>query len=433
MPDWSCGRPARPRGAVLRLIVVSGLLRISGSVSRRRFGRSALALVFAVALAGCAAQTIGGPSPGTPLGQAPEGTVPGEPPVVPPAAGETGGVKVALILPLSAQGNAGLVAQSMRNAAELALAEFNNPNVQLIIKDDRGSPAQARQVATQAIDEGAEIIIGSLFAQTVQGIGSVARPRGIPVIAFSTDASIAARGVYLLSFLPESDVVRVIGYTFSTGKRSFAGLIPENAYGSVVEASFREDVARRGGRIVGLERYSADKGKQAEAVRSIAKVAQSADAIFIPDGPDTAPNVVLALRNAGVSNRAQLIGTGLWEDQRVFQDNNMQGAIYAAPDPAGFANFSQRYRAKFGSDPVRTATLSYDATALVAALVRTQGPQRFSEEVLTNQSGFAGIDGIFRFKPDGTNERGLAVMRVTPSGGQIVSPTPRSFTGVSGM
>jgi ABC-type branched-subunit amino acid transport system substrate-binding protein len=412
---------------------VSGLLRISGFVSRRRFGLSALALAFAAALAGCAGQMP--PAPGTPLGQAPEGALAGEPPALPPAVpGEpgTGAVKVALILPLSAQGNAGMVAQSMRNSAELALAEFSNPNVQLIIKDDAGSPAAARQAAQQAIDEGAEIIIGSLFARTVQAIGAVARPRGIPVIAFSTDASIAARGVYLLSFLPESDVVRVLEYSFSTGKRSYVGLIPENAYGSVVEATFREEVARRGGRVVGLERYSSDKGKLQEAARAVAQAAKSADAVFIPDGPDVAPNVVLALKNAGVPVR-QVIGTGLWDDQRVFQDAGMQGAMFAAPDPQGFTNFSQRYRAKYGSDPVRTATLSYDATALIAALVRTQGPQRFSEQVLTNPSGFAGIDGIFRFKPDGTNERGLAVMRVAPSGAQIVSPTPRSFTGASGM
>ncbi|MET0445702.1 MAG: penicillin-binding protein activator [Pseudorhodoplanes sp.] len=388
-------------------------------------------------MAGCAGQGAG-PSPGTPLGQGPDGALAGGPPAVPPS-GEAdpgapgpGAVKVALILPLSAAGNAGMVAQSMRSSAELALAEFQNPNVQLIVKDDAGSPAGARQAATQAMDEGAEIIIGSLFARTVQAIGAVARPRGIPVIAFSTDTSIAARGVYLLSFLPESDVVRVLDYAFSNGKRSFVGLIPENAYGSVVEATFREDVARRGGRIVGLERYS-EKGKQTEAVRSVAQAAKSADAIFIPDGPDVAPNIVLALTNAGVPKNVQLIGTGLWDDQRVFQDAGMQGSIFAAPDPSGFANFSQRYRAKYGQDPVRTATLSYDATALVAALVRTQGPQRFSEEVLTNASGFAGIDGIFRFKPDGTNERGLAVMRATPSGAQIVSPSPRSFTGASGM
>ena len=105
----------------------------------------------------------------------------------------------------------------------------------------------------------------------------------------------------------------------------------------------------------------------------------------------------------------------------------MQGGLYAAPDPAGFRSFSARYRAKFASDPVRTATLAYDAVALVAALAKTQGPQRFSSEVLTNPSGFAGIDGLFRFRADGTNERGLAVMRAAAGGGVPVAGSPKSF------
>jgi branched-chain amino acid transport system substrate-binding protein len=125
--------------------------------------------------------------------------------------------------------------------------------------------------------------------------------------------------------------------------------------------------------------------------------------------------------------RVQLLGTGLWDDPRVFSTAQLDGGWYAAPEQAGFRNFAQRYRARYGSDPVRTATLSYDAVALVAALVKTQGPQRFSEQVLTNSSGFAGIDGVFRFRADGTNERGLAVLRVAPGGGQVVSPAPKSF------
>ncbi|MDZ4369341.1 MAG: penicillin-binding protein activator, partial [Afipia sp.] len=98
-----------------------------------------------------------------------------------------------------------------------------------------------------------------------------------------------------------------------------------------------------------------------------------------------------------------------------------------APDPSGFRGFSARYRAKYGGDPVRTATLAYDGVALVAALARTQGGQRVSPDVLTNQSGFAGIDGLFRFRSDGTNERGLAVMRVGSGGGAIAAGSPKSF------
>ena len=79
------------------------------------------------------------------------------------------------------------------------------------------------------------------------------------MIAFSTDSSVAGRGVYLLSFLPESDVNRIVEYSASIGKRSFAALLPDNAYGNVVEAAFKQAVARRGGRIVAFEKYGADR------------------------------------------------------------------------------------------------------------------------------------------------------------------------------
>jgi len=340
-----------------------------------------------------------------------------------------GQVRIALILPLTAQGNAGLAAQSMKNAAEMALAEFKVSNVQLLVKDDGGSPQGAQGAAQQAISEGAEIIVGPLFAQSVSAVGQVARSRNIPVIAFSTDASVAARGVYLLSFLPETDVRRIVSYAASRGKRSFAALMPDNAYGTVVEAAFQQEVARHGGRVVVLEKYPHDANRTAEAVRRVAQAASQIDSIFIPDSPDAVPQIAQALAANGVDlKRVQLLGTGLWgDDTRITSEKLLDGGWYPSPEQTGFRNFSGRYRARYGQDPVRTATLAYDAVALVAALVKTQGMQRFSEQVLTNPSGFAGIDGVFRFRPEGTNERGLAVLRVTPSGGQVISPAPKSF------
>jgi ABC-type branched-subunit amino acid transport system substrate-binding protein len=342
-----------------------------------------------------------------------------------PLVAGTGQVKVGVILPLSGSGNAGVAAQSMKNAAEMALAEFQNPNIQLLIKDDAGNPQGAQQGAQQALDEGAEIILGPLFATSVPAAAQLTRARGISVIAFSTDSSVAGRGVYLLSFLPESDVNRIIEYAASTGKRSFAALLPENAYGNVVEAAFKQAVGRRGGRIVAFEKYGADR---AAAARNVAQALGQADALFIADDGDSVVSVADALTAASANLRnIQLLGTGLWDNPRVYASPALQGGLYAAPDPAGFRSFSARYRAKFGSDPVRTATLAYDAVALVAALARTHGPQRFSPEVLTNPSGFAGIDGLFRFRADGTNERGLAVMKVATGGGVPVAGSPKSF------
>lgn len=374
--------------------------------------------VTAAILAACSTQLGGGP----PVAQRP-----GEAATANAAVGE-GQVRVALILPFSGQGNASVAGQSMKNAAEMALAEFKSPNIQLLVKDDGGTVQAAQAAAQQAISEGAEIIIGPIFAQSVSGVAQIARASNIPVIAFSTDVSVAARGVYLLSFLPETDVRRIVDFSVSRGKRSFAALLPDNAYGTVVEGAFQQEVSRRGGRVLVLEKYTPDGNRINEAVRRVSQAANQVDTIFIPDSPDAVPQVVNALVANGVDlRRVQLLGSGLWEDSRISSTGAIEGAWYAAPGATGFSNFSSRYRARYGQDPVRTATLGYDAVALVAALVKTQGPQRFSETALTNPSGFAGIDGVFRFRPDGTNERGLAVLRVTPSGGQVLSPAPQSF------
>jgi ABC-type branched-subunit amino acid transport system substrate-binding protein len=371
-------------------------------------------------LAGCTGMSPG--DLGTPLAQ-PAG------PAQPATAIGAGQVKVGLILPLSAAGNAGAAALSMKNAAEMALAEFNNPDIQLLVKDDAGSTGGAQQATQQALDEGAEIIVGPLFAQSVGSTGQLARSRGVPVIAFSNDTSVATRGVYLLSFLPEADVERIVSYAVSNGKRSFVALLPENAYGSVVEAALQQAVARRNGRIVALERYPLDKSARQAAIKQVAQAASQADALFIPDGPDAAELVAGLAANGVNVKRLQLLGSGIWDDPSVAAAPSLQGAWYPAPETNGYRSFAARYRQRFGQEPVRTATLAYDAVALIAALVKTQGAQRFSEGVLTSSSGFSGIDGVFRFRSDGANDRGLAVMRVTPSGGQPIAPAPRSFSG----
>jgi ABC-type branched-subunit amino acid transport system substrate-binding protein len=401
-------------------------------LSPRRAGatrRAALGLILAAPAVGCAAvqSTISNFSsylPGQGPGPAP---APAGPPQEPTAVG-TGSIRVGLLLPLSGAGNAGVAAQSMRNAAELALVEFQNPNIQLLVKDDGSSPQGAQQAAQQAISEGAEIILGPLFGIAVPGAAQVARARNISVIAFSTDSSVAGRGVYLLSFLPESDVERIVGYAASTGKRSFAAMLPDNAYGTVVEGTFKQAASRRGGRIVAFERYGADRALMQTSARNIAQALPQADTLLLADDGEALAGLTESLAGAGANLRnVQLLGTGLWDNPRVFANPALQGGLYAAPDPAGYRSFAGRYRAKYNQEPVRTATLAYDAVALVAALAKTQGPQRFSPEVLQNPSGFAGIDGLFRFKGDGTNERGLAIMRAGSGGAQVAAAAPRSF------
>ncbi len=341
-----------------------------------------------------------------------------------------GEVQVALILPLSASGAGGSAARDLRNAAELALAEFNDPQIRLIVKDDRGAASEARSAAQEAIAEGAELILGPLFAASVQAAGEIARDNRVPMIAFSTDASVAQSGVYLMGFLPRAEAARIAAYAARENRRNIAALIPESGYGEVAEAAFRRAADARGLRIVAQERYR--PGSPQDAVRrlssAIAGSSPRADAVFIPDTPDSMPAVARALSQANFDPaRVKPIGTGVWNDPSVLALPALRGGWFAAPPQAGFEAFAQRYRERFGSDPVRIASLAYDGVSLAAALTRTQGDQRFSEAILTNESGFAGADGVFRFNRDGSNDRGYAIYEVRDGEAATIAPAPQSL------
>ncbi|MGU3655920.1 MULTISPECIES: penicillin-binding protein activator [unclassified Methylobacterium] len=361
--------------------------------------------------------------PGAPL------PAPAGPPM--PAAGGTGrigsgAVKVALVLPLTGQG--ATVGAAMRNAAQLAYDEAEQPDLTLLVEDDRGSPDGARDATQEALRQGAEIVLGPLFAGNVQTAAAAARAAGKPVVGFSTDVTVASRGVYLLSFLPQPEVDRVVEDSVAGGKRSFAALIPETAYGNAVEAEFREAVARKGARVAAVERYPA--GAPGPAVERLTRViagpGATADALFIPETADALPGVAAALTKAGFSPaRIRPIGTALWNEPSLFALPALQGGRFASPDRTGFSNFSGRYQARFGAVPPRVASLAYDAVMLAAALSRRYGSQRFAETTLTNGSGFAGIDGTFRFRPDGQSERSLAVYEIRNNAAIPVSPAPR--------
>lgn len=333
--------------------------------------------------------------------------------------------KVALILPLTQGGKPSAVGEALRNAADLAMAETGGADISLIVKDDSSTPEGARAAAQAALAEGAELVVGPLYAPNVREAGRLAKAAGKPVIGFSTDASTASRGVYLLSFLIESYVDRVVEQAIARGKKSFAALAPENDYGNVAINALVDLAGKRGVRVQ-VERYA--PGNPAEAVQKLGAKAGQFDALFIAEQAENmAPLAGLLGANGLDSKRVQILGTGLWNDARVLNLPALQGAWFAAPEAAGFASFAGRYRAKFGAEPARIATLAYDAVSLAAALARTQGPARYAEATLTNGSGFNGVDGVFRFTADGLNERGLAVMQIGNGAASVLTPAPKAF------
>lgn len=393
------------------------------NTARARWGRiGGMAILgMTLGLAGCGQMPdfgLGGGGPAAPAESPPANRVSGQ------TIG-SGPVRVALLAPLTQNGQLSVVGESLRNAAELAIADTGGTQITLLVKDTGGTAGGAQAGAQAAIREGAELILGPLFSGSVRAAGGVARSSNRPVIAFSTDTSVAARRVYLLSFLVENYVDRIVQYAASKGKRSIGALVPQTAYGNVAMAELQQAASRHGIRIAAIERYGAGGG--AAAAARIGAASSRYDALFIPENAGAMPAIAEALTRSGVSpERTLIMGTGLWNDSRVMGLAALQGAVFAAPENAGFNAFAGRYRARFNKDPTRIATLAYDAVTLAVALAGQSGP-KYPESMLTNPSGFNGADGLFRFRSDGTNQRGLAVLEIRDGSTRSISSAPRSF------
>ena len=354
----------------------------------------------------------------------------------PGIAGSSGTVKVAVLLPLTASGSTPAVAKALKQAAELALFDFDNPNVTLIPKDTKGSPEGARLAAESALQDGAELIIGPLFAQEVAGAASVARQGGVPMIAFSSDEKVAGGGVYLLSFLAGRDVPRIVSFALSRGKRNFAELIPQSAYGRIAETAFARAISAGGGQAPVRATFPPDDSSaMLGPVRQVAnaiKSAQAVDALFLPAGREELPALAPHLASSGLSSRSvQFIGTGQWDYPHIGGDRALLGGWYPAPDPKGWSDFVERYSKTYGVAPPRIASLAYDAVSLAVSLSPNPPGQRYTTSQLTRPSGFSGVDGLFRLLSDGTSERGLAILEVREGGPQVIDPAPSSFATAS--
>ena len=390
------------------------------------------AIALGLAIAGCAAKPA--PPPPPPMVAAPQAPLAANPldrdmpnylrlPGLP----EGTPVRVGMILPFSstAPGTRALAA-SMLKAAQLAMFDSGNPRILLMTADDGNGGASAAKAAEQLLAQGAEIIVGPLFGASVSAVAPIARDRAVPVLAFSTERSVAGNGTYLLSFLPQNEVRRVVSYAAANGHRQFAALVPQTAYGDVALTAFQDSVAAARGTVVSLERFAPNAAAVTAPAGLVAK--SGADAVFIPQGGTILRAIAPTLSLDGMAReKVKLLGTGLWDDAGLSREASLQGAWYAAPSPQADAEFIAKYRAAFGVAPAGLANLAYDAMSLVALLAQGQPYHRFTPAALMDPNGFAGVGGIFRFNADGTSERGLAVLEMNAAGPVVVSPAPTTF------
>lgn len=337
-----------------------------------------------------------------------------------------GKVRVALLVPMSIPGGAAVAAQQLKNGAAMAMSDFANNSIQLVIKDTKGQAAVAQSAASQAVSEGSSLVLGPLFAANVSAASGITLPANVVLIGFSTDTSIARRGVYLLSFTPENDTRAIIKHASNIGRRSITAFLPQNAEGTVRERALRETAGALG-IAVNIFKFGRDEASIAGAVSQSIAAVQGSDSIYIPTGGGVPSLILSSLSKNGVLiQEKQILGSGLWE--RIKPSNILNGALYPGRDLAKFSGFSTRYQSKFGVEPGVQAAIGYDAVTLVHQLLR-QNPAAtaFRPQALEAVSGFQGVNGIFRITGRGPSERGLSIYRIANGQKQVAQPAPLGF------
>ncbi|MGB0670981.1 MAG: penicillin-binding protein activator [Rhodospirillales bacterium] len=378
-----------------------------------------------------------------------------------PAKG-AGIVRIALLAPLT--GQAGEVGLALQRAAQLALFDFGGPTIEMLVQDTLGTPEGAYEAAGRAIADGADILIGPLLASSAQAIKPLIQAADLKALAFTNDRTVTGDGVYAMGFAPGDQVDRVVAYAVQRGLVRFAVLAPEDPYGITVMAAAQDAIARHGGKLARTRYFDAYADDHSEVVKDLAdfnarhrellrqkallagktdSISKQAlkrldglqtygdldyDALLVADGGKRLIAVAALLPFYDIDpKQVKILGTGQWDVAGLGAEPALLGAWYAAPGPDFRTDFVRQYQATFGMAPHRLATLAYDAAALAAVLAQAPNGPDFSAAVIEAPSGYQGRDGVFRFGPDGTAERGLAVLEIGRRSNQVIDQAPTSL------
>ncbi|MDO5643332.1 MAG: penicillin-binding protein activator [Paracoccus sp. (in: a-proteobacteria)] len=388
------------------------------TIAKRITRRAALAGLLGAALATAACQSTGLTGPGGAIGPQIDPRQP---------------VQVALLVP-GGTGNADLdwLGRSLANSARMAAADANGAQIDLRVYPTLPTEASAVANAERAVNEGAKIILGPLFAESANAVGNAMKPRNINVLSFSNNDQIAGGNVYILGNTFQNVADRLVRYGVSQGLRRFLMVYENDAAGQIGAAAIQTAIAQNGATLSGQQQHALSQQSIDAIIPAITGAAKSGniDAIFMTANQQAVlPYLTDRLVMAGVTSRdAQFMGLTRWDIPAArLQLPGVQGGWFALPDTTLQAQFAQRYRAAYGEAPHELGSLGYDGVAVIAALVASGNRNAVNTAGLTRASGFTGINGVFRLRPNGTIERGLAIATVTNGRVTVIDPAPRGF------
>ena len=344
-------------------------------------------------------------------------------------------VPVALLVP-SGSGQTGddVLAQSLENAARLAMSELQGVQIDLRVYSTAGNAQQAASQTTQAINDGARIILGPVYAEAANAAGVAASARNINVLSFSNNTTIAGGNVFVLGPTFQNTANRLMRFAGSQGKTSVVVVHSNDVAGQIGRNAIQAAGQISSASVTGVVPYELSQQDVVAAIPTVTSTVRSvnADTVFLTATTSGAlPLFAQLLPEAGVRpGEVQYIGLTRWDIPTQTLDlPGVQGGWFALPDPTLSQRFASRYQAAYGTSPHPIGGLAFDGIAAIGALVANGQSNALTGGALTQSAGFQGVSGVFRLLPDGTNERGLAVATIQNRQVVVIDPAPRSFSG----
>ena len=358
--------------------------------------------------------------------------------------------KIAILLPLSGKNKK--IGQSILNAINISL--FNNDRkskIELIIFDNQSSKYKTKKAIKEIADNGIRIVIGPVFSSSVEAALKIAQENDISMISFSNNSDLMnKKGLFLAGFSLEQELERVISYMINNNRNNFSIIAPNNRYGVRMAKILRKITTAKDANFISSQFYLKNKkdfskvtktilnsyiapvnmedfqeelnlieDEEERKLRELEIIAEHkiyTDTILIADNLTKSSQIVESLQNANIEGRnLQIIGTNHWNSNKAFLYPGLYGSVFSAPDNKYYNLFKEKYLNTYKEEPIRISSIGYDIAAFVIDLsYKIKKYNNINQQIVNynKKRGFKGIDGAFRFLPNGLIQRNLAILEI---------------------
>lgn len=325
-------------------------------------------------------------------------------------------LNVGVLLPLT--GKASGIGLGMQNAMFMALDDLQNNRMILKFYDTQSSKSGAEHAANQAVTEGAQLILGPLMSDEVEGAASVALSSGVPVVSFTTSPQVLQKGVYSIGLLTGEQINESVAYAAAQGRKHLALLVPDNNSGlNAMKSALMSAVSQN----ISLTKVGFFNPESVDFSGLIKQMTSPVDfdAVLIADNGNGLKSLASMLAYNDVMYPDVLfLGTSAWDNTNLSRETILYHGVYPMVSKSYGTYFSDKYKDTFGEQPKSIYSFAYDSVLLASVL---SGKEENVDSSLTGKNGFIGVNGFFKILPTGQSRHNLEMLEVTKDGPKVAA------------